>query len=49
VDLMRNDVSQIAKPGSVEVTALFREEKCWSVATYTACMDIEAKASNIYA
>lgn len=27
VDLMRNDVSQIAKPGSVEVTALFREEK----------------------
>jgi para-aminobenzoate synthetase component 1 len=28
VDLMRNDVSQIAKPGSVEVTALFREEKC---------------------
>lgn len=27
VDLMRNDVSQIAKPGSVEVKALFREEK----------------------
>lgn len=27
VDLMRNDLSQVSVPGSVEVTALFREEK----------------------
>lgn len=27
VDLMRNDISQVAKAGSVEVSALFREEK----------------------
>jgi para-aminobenzoate synthetase component 1 len=27
VDLMRNDLSQISLPGSVEVSALFREEK----------------------
>jgi para-aminobenzoate synthetase component 1 len=27
VDLMRNDISQISQPGSVEVSALFREEK----------------------
>jgi para-aminobenzoate synthetase component 1 len=27
VDLMRNDISQVSLPGSVEVTALFREEK----------------------
>lgn len=27
VDLMRNDISQICEPGSVEVSALFRQEK----------------------
>lgn len=27
VDLMRNDISQVCKPGSVEVTSLFRREK----------------------
>ena len=27
VDLMRNDIAQVAKPGSVEVSALFRKEK----------------------
>jgi para-aminobenzoate synthetase component 1 len=27
VDLMRNDISQICQPGSVEVSALFRQEK----------------------
>lgn len=27
VDLMRNDISQICNPGSVETTALFRQEK----------------------
>ena len=27
VDLMRNDISQVCQPGSVEVTALFRQEK----------------------
>ena len=27
VDLMRNDISQICEPGSVEVSALFRKEK----------------------
>jgi para-aminobenzoate synthetase component 1 len=27
VDLMRNDISQVCLPGSVEVTALFRQEK----------------------
>jgi para-aminobenzoate synthetase component 1 len=27
VDLMRNDISQVSQPGSVEVSSLFREEK----------------------
>lgn len=27
VDLMRNDISQVCQPGSVEVSALFRQEK----------------------
>ena len=43
VDLMRNDLSQVSLPGSVEVTALFREEKHPGLTHLVS--DIEGKLS----